>query len=180
MSTTFRRSLLIAATGLALCAMDARAFADYLLRIDCIEGESADARHKGYMEVQSFSWGVAQAASTGNSARVGKACPSDLNFSKYVDKSTPPPIGGAVGGTVIPSAVLIGLKSTGRDIPEEYLKIELKNVLVSSYQVSGASGGAASDAFSLRFGSMTVSYLPQKSDGSLGTPVVTTFQGGSC
>ncbi len=180
MSPAFRHCILAATTGLALTAFEARAASDFLLKIDGIDGESTDARHKGYIEILSWSWGVAQAATTGNSARTGKACPTDMSLAKPVDKASPPLISGAVGGNVSPTAILIGMRGvgSGSGAPQEYLKIEMKNVLVSSYQVSGASGGGATDAFSLRAGSMTVSYYPQKADGSLGTPVVTSFQGG--
>ena len=34
--------------------------ADYFLKIDGVKGESADARHKGEIEVQSFSWGASR------------------------------------------------------------------------------------------------------------------------
>ena len=32
---------------------------DYFLKIDGIEGESQDAKHKGEIEVESFGWGAA-------------------------------------------------------------------------------------------------------------------------
>ena len=38
---------------------------DYFLKIDGIEGESSDDKHKGEIEVESFSWGATQAGSPG-------------------------------------------------------------------------------------------------------------------
>lgn len=179
MSPAFRRCILAAAAGLALTAFEARAASDFLLKIDGIDGESTADKHKGYIDILSWSWGVAQAATLGSSARIGKACPTDMSLAKPVDKSSPPLISGAMGGTVSPTAILIGLRGGGGAAPQEYLKVEMKNVLVSSYQVSGSSGGGgATDAFSLRAGSMTVTYYPQKDDGTNGTPVVASFQGG--
>ncbi len=35
----------------------------YFLKIEGIAGESTDAKHKGEIEVESFSWGVSQSAS---------------------------------------------------------------------------------------------------------------------
>jgi len=33
---------------------------DYFLKLDGIEGESQDYKHKGEIDVESFSWGVSQ------------------------------------------------------------------------------------------------------------------------
>ena len=168
------------AIALAVATLNAAAAADYFLKVDGIEGESVVKGFEKQIEIQSFSWGVAQSAGAGG-ARAGKSCPSDVSLSKGVDKATPPLIAGAVGGTVSPTAILIALRPGGSGVPQTYMKIEMKNVLVSSYQTSGASGGGpAQDAFSLRFESMTVSYFPQRADGSADKPVVATFQAGNC
>ena len=42
---------------------------DYFLRIDGIPGESTDAKHKGEIVVESFSWGETQTASPGGRRR---------------------------------------------------------------------------------------------------------------
>ena len=179
MPSRLRLTLLAAATAATLAgALEARAASDYLLKLDGIKGESTDDRHKEWIDVLSWSWGVAQVAGngSGSGARAGKSCPSDLVLTKFVDSATPPLIAGAAGGTVIPNAILIGMKQ-GRE-QQEYLKIELKNVFVSSVHTGGSSGGSVPvDSVSLRFSSMTVSYYPQRADGSLGTPVVASLQG---
>ncbi len=54
--------------------------ADYFLKVDGIPGESADAKHKGEIDVLAFSWGVSQAGSpsTGGGGGAGKAVFDDL------------------------------------------------------------------------------------------------------
>jgi type VI secretion system secreted protein Hcp len=175
MHMKIRRTAIAAA--LAFASLNAAAAFDYFLKLDGVEGESALKGFEKQIEVASFSWGVSQSAATGAS-RAGKSCASDFSFSKGVDKATPVLIGNAVGGTVSPTAVLIALRP-GTQTPEPYLKIEMKNVLVSSYSTSGG-GGHAHDAFSLRATSMTVTYFPQSADGKGGTPVSTTFQVPTC
>ena len=180
MQIRMRRGLL-AATAAALLAstIDVRAAAvDYFLKLDGIEGESTSDRHKGWIDVLSWSWGVSSATSSGagSGARVGKSCPTDVALTKLVDKATPPLIGGAAGGTVIPNAILIGMRAGEKQ--QEFLKVEMKNVFVSSYSTGGSGGGDTPvDSVALKFDSMTVSYFPQRPDGSLGQPVVVTFQG---
>ena len=55
---------------------------------------------------------------------------------------------------------------------QEYLKIKLNDVLISSYAL-GADEDAPTpqDAFSLNFVKLSYDYAPQKSDGSLDAPV---------
>jgi len=64
---------------------------DAFLLLDGIKGESNDAKHKGEIDVRSFSWGVAQtgAGHTGMGSGAGKADFQDLQIVKTVDKSTP-------------------------------------------------------------------------------------------
>jgi type VI secretion system secreted protein Hcp len=51
---------------------------DYFLRIDGIEGESADAKHKGEIDVLSWSWGASNTGSgAGAGGGVGRASVQD-------------------------------------------------------------------------------------------------------
>ena len=166
--------IVVLAAGLSLpCA--ASAAVDYFLKIDGIDGESTDDKHKGEIAIESWSWG-ASSTTTAGGARAGKACVSPMSFTKVVDKASPLLMANTVSGMVIPNAILIGRKA-GKE-QQEYLKIELKNVLVSSYQAAGSNASGQVDQFSLNFSSMSVEYKPQSPDGSVGAPVRATFQGG--
>ena len=175
-----RRPLLAAfAAAFLLTALEARSAADYFLKIDGIEGESTTKGFEKQIEIQSWSWGVSQ-ATTGNVRAPGKVCPSDMTFGKSVDRATPPLVAGAAGGTVSPTAILIGLRPGGPGAPQPYLMWEMKNVQITSYQTGGSSGGGiAVDNFSLRFESATVTYYAQRADGS-SEKVTAKFQGGAC
>ena len=70
------------------------------------------------------------------------------------------------------------IKSYDGTISLDYLKYELKNVYVTSYQTGGAAGSAPSDQFSLNFSSLSVEYRAQDPKGGLGAPVSATIQGG--
>jgi len=166
-------------TGAALAApgIAAGAAVDYFLKIDGIDGESTDVGHKGEITIESWSWGVSQStASTAGGARAGKPCTAPMTFTKPVDKATPQLMANAVSGMVIPRAILIGRKAGEQQ--QDYLKYELKNVYVTSYQTSGASASTPADQFSLNFASLTVEYRAQDPKGGLGAPVSATIQGG--
>ena len=166
---------LAAAIAVAFPVGASAAAVDYFLKIDGIAGESTDDKHKGEIEIASWSWGVSSAAQAGG-ARSGKPCVSPMSFSKLVDKSSPALMANAVSGMVIPNAILIGRKAG--DKQQEYLKLELKNVLISSYQTGGSNSSLPADQFSLNFSTMTVEYKQQNPDGSTGAPVSASFQGG--
>ena len=176
-TTRYLLATIAASLGLTIAGTCSAATVDWFLKLDKIQGESTDARHKGEIDVLAWSWGVAQAASSGNGAnRAGKACISDLAFTKLIDKATPQLIGNAATGLRIANAVLIGRKA-GRD-QVEFLKIELTNVLVSSFQSGASTSAVPTESISLSFTSMTVEYREQKEDGSLGNAVTATISGG--
>ncbi|HEU0056389.1 MAG TPA: type VI secretion system tube protein Hcp, partial [Gaiella sp.] len=55
---------------------------------------------------------------------------------------------------------------------QEYLTFKFRDVLVSSFQSTGTEELAVpTDSVSLAFAKIEVEYKPQKSDGSLGSPV---------
>lgn len=172
------RLLVAVAATLALAspALVHAAAVDYYLKLDGIEGESAAKGHEKEIEVLSFSLGASQASSAaGTRLSATRPCVSDVNFSKRLDKASPLLFANAATGMVIPKAKLTARRAgLGQ---QEFLVIELTNVLVSSY-TAGASGEEASDQFALNFASMKMDYKPTNADGSLGAPVTATIKGG--
>src|ERR1700704_1221479 len=110
---------------------------DAFLKIDGIEGESADDAHKGEVEVLSFSWGVTQTGSaSGGGGGAGKASFHDINFTQRQSKASPLLFKACATGQHIKKAVLTVRKAGGRQ-QTEFIKIELEDVLVSSYLPAG-------------------------------------------
>ena len=60
---------------------------DMFLKIEGINGESQDAKHKGEIDVLSWSWGASQSATThmGGGGGSGKASFQDIHVTKYID-----------------------------------------------------------------------------------------------
>ena len=66
-------------------------------------------------------------------------------------------------------------RRAGRDL-QEYLKITLTNVLIASYQQSGANGtDVPTGQVSLSYTKIQIEYREIKQDGSLGGPVTGGF-----
>lgn len=152
--------------------------ASYFLKIDGIPGESQDRQHKDEIELQSFAWGNSNAETQGGASGIasGKVTFQDFQFTSPASKAGPQLMLHCATGKHIPRAIMTGRKESGR-APQEYVKITLEDVLVTSYLSNGSSGdgGAPMDAASLRFGKIEVEYREFKADGSIGNTVKASF-----
>lgn len=144
---------------------------DYFLKIDGIEGESTDDKHKGQIDVLSFSWGASNAGSTGagGGGGAGKVQFQDIHFTTTMNKASPKLMLACATGEHIKEVVLTGQLSGKRG--QQFLEIKLTDVLVTSYQSGGSSGEVPTDSFSLNFSKIEFKYQPLNKDGSLGTAV---------
>lgn len=141
---------------------------DMFLKLDGIEGESTDSKHKGEIEVRSWSWAETNAATgaSGGGRGAGKVSMSDLVITKDVDKSTPKLALACATGEHISQATLTVRRAGGEQ--QEYFEITLTDCLVTSYQMSGADGGGVpSESLSLNYTKIEWQYKPQNPDGTL-------------
>jgi type VI secretion system secreted protein Hcp len=148
---------------------------DYFLKINGIQGESVDAKHKGEIELESFTWGetnpAGHAGPGGAGAGTGKVSIQDLHFVVRYSKASPALVLACANGKHLKSAVLTARKA-GKG-QQEYLVYKFTDVLVSSYQTAGSTheGAVPLDEVALGFGKIEIEYRPQKADGSLDAPV---------
>ena len=107
---------------------------DAFLKLDGIKGESADAKHKGEIDIMNFGWGASQTGvqSTGGGGGAGKVRFHDLCILKKSDASSPLLMLNCANGAHLQEATLTVCKAGGEQL--EYLKIKLTDVLVSSYK----------------------------------------------
>jgi type VI secretion system secreted protein Hcp len=175
------KTLLVPAVACLAMAAPTDSAADIFLRIDGIKGEATQKDYKDQIEVFSWSFGLSRAvanAMTG-AARAGKLCASDISIMKPFDRSSPGFMTNMATAKNIPTAKL-SFTTNGGEVPQEFLTIELANVLVSSYQVSGSNEERPVDSVSLHFQTAKVSYKPQKPDGSLDAAIVSNIMGDGC
>jgi len=152
------------------------AAADFFVKIEGIDGESQDDKHKGEIQVQSVSLGVSNAGTGGSNtgSGSGKANVQDMHFTKYVDKSSPNLFINCCSGKHFPKAT-ITLRKAG-DKPMEYLIYNLKEVFISSYNAAAHDGGGiAQESFSINFTTIEFNYAPQNADGSAGAKITKTY-----
>ena len=140
---------------------------DYFLKIDGIDGESQDDKHKDWIEVLSFSVGTSPGGTTGGGASRERTTHNDFQIVKSMDKASPLLAMASCDGKSPGQAMFVARKAAGRD-QQEYLKIKLTDIVISSYNTTGSSDDTPLETVSLNFSKMEIEYAPQKPDGSLG------------
>ena len=144
---------------------------DYFIKIEGIEGESTDDKHKNEIDLESFSWGATQSTprdlATGMASGKGKVSVKDFNFTMKTSKASPKLFLACCNGQRIKSAVLVARKA-GKE-QQEYLKVTLSDCLVSKFE-AGASPNdlVPNEQIGLSFSKIEIEYKDQKVDGSLG------------
>ena len=145
---------------------------DMFLKIDGVPGESADAKHKGEIDVLSWSWGasnpvVGRGVGGGGA---GKVAFQDLTITKYIDKASPALYLACCQGNHYNTATLT-VRKTGLN-QQEYLVYKLSDIIISSVAPAGAQSDAKqAEKITFNFGKIRWTYTPQKADGSSDTPV---------
>ncbi len=147
---------------------------DYFLKIEGVDGESTDDKHKGEIELESWSVGAVNAGSfsSGGGGGSGKVAMGDFNFTKKTDKASAKLLAACATGEHLKKATLVCRKA-GTD-QQEFLTIILSPLLVSAYQTAGSAHGDVIpfEQIALNFGKIEYKYKEQKPDGSLGGEVI--------
>ncbi|HEV8290427.1 MAG TPA: type VI secretion system tube protein Hcp [Tepidisphaeraceae bacterium] len=146
---------------------------DYFLKIEGVDGESHDDKHKGEIDVESWSWGESQSGthSGGGGGGAGKVSMQDFHATMKMNKATPKLMLACANGEHFPKATLTCRKA-GKE-QQEYFKIIMSDLLVSSYQTGGSAGAdmVPIDQFSLNFAKIEFEYKEQDAKGNLGAAI---------
>ena len=146
---------------------------DYFIKFDGIKGESADAKHKDEIDVESWTWGETHAgpATSGGGGGAGKVSMQDFHFVMTLNRASASLMKACATGQHIKTATLSARKA-GKG-QQDYLTFKFQDVLVSSYQTGGTEEAdfLPTDQVSFNFAKLEVEYKPEKADGSLGVAV---------
>jgi len=140
---------------------------DMFLKVDDLKGESVDSKHKGEIDVLSWSWGMSQSGTThlGGGGGSGKVSVQDITLTKYVDSASPVLMLSCCNGKHFKEALLTVRKAGETAL--EYIKVTMKEVLVSTISTGGSGGeDRLTENVGLNFAEFKVEYTPQKPDGS--------------
>jgi type VI secretion system secreted protein Hcp len=139
---------------------------DYFLKINGIEGESTDAKHKNEIDVESWSWGETNSGThaSGGGGGAGKVYMGDFTFTMKVNKASPKLFLACATGQHIPDATLTCRKAGGEQ--QEYLTIKMSDLLISSFETVGTKGDVVPiDAICVNFSKIEYEYKIQDAKG---------------
>jgi type VI secretion system secreted protein Hcp len=146
---------------------------DAFLKIDGIDGESTDDKHKSWIEVMSFSWGAHQPASGSSSSGGARSAErvdlADFSVVKTLDKASPKLFLHCCNGKHIPSAVIELCRAT--EDKQKYMEYKMSDVIISSVRPGGAAGGSERlplEEVSINYGKIEVIYT--ETDHKTGKP----------
>lgn len=143
---------------------------DFFLKLEKIQGESTDDKHKNEIDVMSWSWGETNSghSSHGGGGGTGKVSMQDFHFVMHVNKATPKLMEACATGDHLGKGTLVCRKAGGSQ--QEYLTITMSDLIVASYQTggSGDSDMIPVDQISLNFSKIEFEYKPQDAKGAVG------------
>lgn len=139
------------------------------IKFDGIDGEAMDKDHKNWSDIISFGQSITQpgGSATGPTRRRGDVILDDIAVTKELDKASPKIAESVCKGKVFPK-VEIHLTASYTDAGRvTYYAYELKNALVTNYNISGSaqSEDVPTEDFSLNFEEIKVTYTETDQKG---------------
>jgi type VI secretion system secreted protein Hcp len=148
------------------------AAADYFLKLDGIKGESVDDKHKDWIQLDSFSWGVTNTAHiSAGGGGAGRATFSDFEFTAPTTTASPQLFLACASGKHIKSGML-SVRKAG-EVPFEFLKLTFTNLLVSFYKERGPAAAEnlpPQDSVGLLFQKVVFDVMNQSPTGGVTAP----------
>jgi type VI secretion system secreted protein Hcp len=152
---------------------------DIFMKIDGVEGEATSSKHKGWMQLNQFAFGLEAPAPTGIARGGGGGGSSKVSFStfdlvKTFDKSSPVLFAAATTSKQYKEATVEVVRAGGADGKHsgKVVEYKLSDVVITAWK-HGPS--ATSHKISMDAGKVTVSYFPTDAKGATGTPVKATY-----
>ena len=141
---------------------------DMFLKLSGVEGESLDKAHGKEIDVLAWSWGASNSGSMhmGAGGGSGKVSFQDISVTKYVDKASKAILDYCTTGNHFKEGLLTVRKAGGKE-PLEYIKIGLKEVMITSVSTGGSGGeDKLTENITLNFKMFKYEYTPQKETGA--------------
>jgi type VI secretion system secreted protein Hcp len=144
---------------------------DFYLKIPNIPGEAKEERHREWIEVDSWSFGISNNSDPGRGSGATKSVANftEFSFTKRNDRSSPRIFQTICSGMHIPELTFGGQKAGAKQGIADYLILRFRDCIISSLQQSG--GGAAdvmpSESVSFSFSQIEFEYQQVDVKGNL-------------
>ncbi len=137
---------------------------DYFLKIEGVDGESKDSKHPGWIEIESWSWGITSLRDAASGLPTGKRQHKPFVITKEVDKATPKLMLACADGKHFKELVLTVSANNRLD----YARYSFFDVFCSEFDNSGANGAAPMEQISFSYAKIKVEYKEQDAKGAPG------------
>ncbi len=150
------------------------------LKIDGINGNSLDESHTDWIEVQTWTWGATNMSNVGQGggAAVGTSDVQPITLTVTSAKSSVEMMHRCITGKHLGDITLEATKTTGEK-EDKWLKIELKDALISGMQMGGDSSGYGIDTVTIQYEEHKHEIFEQDKKGILASAGVHTFNVGT-
>ena len=145
--------------------------AAYYIKFDGIDGEARERDHAAWIDLASFGQALRTTSGgltgDGSTRRRGDVIVEDIVLTKEVDKSSPKLLEAVATGAIFPTVQIHVTTSYAEVGRVTYFAYELKNVLVTSYSVSGSGSvdDVPTEQVTLNFEEIKVTYTENDSAG---------------
>ncbi len=133
-----------------------------------IDGESADAQHDKWIELDSWGHSIFQPKSATSSSAGGHTAErcehGEMHLSKSLDIATPKIMEACSAGHTFDEVVIEFMRADGGQ-RVKYLEIKMKNAIVSSVSASVSEGSFPVENFSLKYAAIQWTYSQQNIAG---------------
>lgn len=180
MKSTIRTVLLsMVMIAFAMVPTAASAAEQIFMLVPGIPGGSLAAGRSGWIDIFAFSGGVNAPATSTSPAPVRQPAPSpcQLAVTKQLDIAGPRLWVATVTGQMLNNVDIQVVQANGASaLPFVVYDILLTNVQITSISEGGAQGsGLPTENVNFKAANVSLTFTPQNSDGSAGTPVTTSF-----
>jgi len=147
--------------------------ADFLLKLDGIEGECQDLKHQGELQISTYRRGRTSPREVGSGRPSGEAIWDDAQFTMRVDKSFPKLLQACGQNQILKKVVLTCRKAGGAGSSgqpgQEYLIVTLTDVMISSCRLHGSPDADPNPVveFSMNYATIQEDYCAQATGGFL-------------
>jgi type VI secretion system secreted protein Hcp len=141
-----------------------------VIKIAEIKGDSADAKHKGEIDVLAWSWGTSTTATAGSKAGL-----QNLTITKRIDSASPRLMFASARGQNFKEIVLTVMTVGGKGLADA-IRIRLTDAMVSSVKVTDQASamGGGTEEVTFSFGACEYSFWPT-TGGTQGPEVKMTW-----
>lgn len=140
-----------------------------------LAGESTDAAHPRWINVDSWSWGIENTVDLGAGTTISKSQLSDFNWSQALDSSVPGLFLAIAGGRAVDKATLDVTRTGDSGKSDSFFQMIFEPAYPTLLELSGADDGLPQANAALAYEKVTMRYRPMDGKGGYGNWIEGSF-----